>query len=313
MTDEPGVDGRGRGRGRRRRCPRDETHLVVRALRRRASTRSAASRRGLALRCANRIPHGRGLGSSAAAIVAGARCRPGRWSLGGDRPARRRRRCCALAAELEGHPDNVAACLLGGFTARLDGRPAARPGGAAAGPAAVVLAGRCSCPTTSVATATARGLLPADGAARRRRAATPGRAALLVARADRATRACCSAATEDRLHQQLPGRGHARHGRAGARRCAARACPRSSPAPGRRVLALRRRRPAASSRRARGWRVDGARRRARGVEVVTAGRHAASAEVRNRLGSMVLRSVAASSHVWQVHRHDSPRCASCGI
>ena len=67
---------------------------------------------GCELRCRNRIPHGRGLGSSAAAIVAGvlAARALARWSgdgLAQDDAAR-------LAAALEGHPDNVAACLLGG-------------------------------------------------------------------------------------------------------------------------------------------------------------------------------------------------------
>ncbi|MGF7235292.1 MAG: homoserine kinase, partial [Frankia sp.] len=49
---------------------RDETHLVVRAMR---ATFAAAgvTAPGLALRCRNAIPHGRGLGSSAAALVGG--------------------------------------------------------------------------------------------------------------------------------------------------------------------------------------------------------------------------------------------------
>jgi len=51
----------------------------------------------------NRIPHGRGLGSSAAAIVAGILAAPAGALLG-------------LATEFEGHPDNVAACLAGGLT-----------------------------------------------------------------------------------------------------------------------------------------------------------------------------------------------------
>jgi homoserine kinase len=88
----------------------DETHLVVRAVRA-GFDALGVGQPGLALRCTNRIPHGRGLGSSAAAIVAGlvaARELAGapadpEWLL-------------RLAAEIEGHPDNVAAAVLGGFT-----------------------------------------------------------------------------------------------------------------------------------------------------------------------------------------------------
>lgn len=168
-------------------------HLVVRALR---ATFDAlgGQPRGLELVCANRIPHGRGLGSSASAIVAGVTAARS-LVLGGmtDEDA------LALATSLEGHPDNVAACLLGGLTVAW-GDPAASGGVAAVRlephadltPIALV-------PTTKLATTKARRLLPstvphADAAA------NAGRAALL-------TEALCRrpdlllAATEDRLHQ----------------------------------------------------------------------------------------------------------------
>src|SRR5580698_11171596 len=66
---------------------------------------------GITLRCVNRIPHGRGLGSSSAAIVAGvlaARALAGA-AAGPDE-------ALPLANALEGHPDNVAPCLYGGLT-----------------------------------------------------------------------------------------------------------------------------------------------------------------------------------------------------
>lgn len=90
--------------------PRDEKHLVVRAMRA-TFTRLGGQPPGLEVVCANRIPHGRGLGSSAAAIVAGV-VAAGSLVLGSlsDDDA------LALATKLEGHPDNVAACLLGGAT-----------------------------------------------------------------------------------------------------------------------------------------------------------------------------------------------------
>ncbi len=70
--------------------------------------------RGIELSCANRIPHGRGLGSSAAAIMAGVLLARA-LVLGGDQ-AMPMSAVLDLASRLEGHPDNVAACLLGGLT-----------------------------------------------------------------------------------------------------------------------------------------------------------------------------------------------------
>ena len=88
---------RARGRGHRLRAawsrstgagaddvPRDESHLVVRAMRA-AFDAMGAQPPGLRLACTNVIPHARGLGSSSAAIVAGV--------VPGPRPGRRRHRC----------------------------------------------------------------------------------------------------------------------------------------------------------------------------------------------------------------------------
>jgi len=61
------VEVRGEGAGE---VPDGEAHLVVRAVRL-ALDHVGASQTGLHLTCRNRIPHGRGLGSSAAAVVAG--------------------------------------------------------------------------------------------------------------------------------------------------------------------------------------------------------------------------------------------------
>jgi homoserine kinase len=114
-----------------------ERHLVVRAMRA-AFARLGGQPPGLELRCVNTIPHGRGLGSSAAAIVSGvlaARALAGEGAspLSGPDVLR-------LATELEGHPDNVAACLAGGFT--ISWRPAGTTGpGGAGGQAGTVQAG----------------------------------------------------------------------------------------------------------------------------------------------------------------------------
>jgi homoserine kinase len=91
--------------------PRNEDHLVVRALR--ATLDSLGlPQPGLRLRCRNSVPQGRGLGSSAAAIVAGIRLAEALAPDSALAPGRD----LQLAVALEGHPDNVAACMLGGLT-----------------------------------------------------------------------------------------------------------------------------------------------------------------------------------------------------
>jgi homoserine kinase len=66
------------------------------------------------LRCDNPIPLARGLGSSSAALVAGAALADATLNgqLGRDGVLR-------VCAALEGHPDNVAPAVLGGFTASV--------------------------------------------------------------------------------------------------------------------------------------------------------------------------------------------------
>lgn len=81
--------------------PRDRRNLVVRAFER------LHSADGFEFRISSEIPLSRGLGSSAAAIVAGLLAADHLFELDADLPA--------LAAELEGHPDNVAAAMRGGF------------------------------------------------------------------------------------------------------------------------------------------------------------------------------------------------------
>jgi len=91
--------------------PRDERHLVVRAMRRAFAVFGDAPP-GLRLRCRNAIPHARGLGSSAAAAVAGAVAAA---ALAGRDPRAERATLLQLTAGMEGHADNAAASLLGGF------------------------------------------------------------------------------------------------------------------------------------------------------------------------------------------------------
>ncbi len=93
--------------------PTDGSHLVVQAMRR-AFEALGATPPGLALECRNRIPQARGLGSSSAAIVAGILL--ARGLVEGGAEALDDAAALRIAAEIEGHPDNVAPCLLGGLT-----------------------------------------------------------------------------------------------------------------------------------------------------------------------------------------------------
>ena len=81
-----------------------EDNLVVRALRL-ALDHAGAPQVGVRMRCMNRIPHSRGLGSSASAIVAGLTLAR---ALIGDPDVLGRQEILEIGSELEGHPDNVA-------------------------------------------------------------------------------------------------------------------------------------------------------------------------------------------------------------
>jgi homoserine kinase len=91
--------------------PTDDSNLVVTSIRR-AFDVWGLPQPGLRLECHNAIPHGRGLGSSAAAIVGGLRVAQ---ALAGNR-ALSDADAVGFATALEGHADNVSACLLGGLT-----------------------------------------------------------------------------------------------------------------------------------------------------------------------------------------------------
>lgn len=105
---EVAVDGEGAGE-----LPEDRTNAFVVALERglAAVRGEGAGELGWRVQMRNRIPLARGLGSSAAATVAGILA--GSALAGATLPTER---ALALATELEGHPDNAAAALLGGFT-----------------------------------------------------------------------------------------------------------------------------------------------------------------------------------------------------
>ena len=178
-----------------------EKHLVVRAMRA-AFAVTGGQPPGLGLRCVNRIPHGRGLGSSAAAVVAGllaaqALAGSGVLSGSGKLPDAA---LLPLAAGLDGHPDNVAACLGGGLTIAWttpDGPHMLR-----LDPLASVTPVVCVAPAP-VRTDVARGLLP-ELIPHWDAAANAGRSALLVAALTQpgAGPDVLLAATQDWLHQE---------------------------------------------------------------------------------------------------------------
>ncbi|RSM49518.1 homoserine kinase [Amycolatopsis balhimycina DSM 5908] len=170
--------------------PTDETHLVVRAIRK-TCAHLGVEPPGLHLRCFNAIPHARGLGSSAAAVVSGVAA--GYALAGRDIDEFD---ALQLAAGFEGHADNAAASLLGGLVLawsdsgrfhaeRLAPHASVRP---------VV-----AVPSVRSATATTRGLLPSS-VPHVDAAHNAGRAALAV-HALTAKPELLLAATEDRLHQ----------------------------------------------------------------------------------------------------------------
>ncbi|AVT38865.1 homoserine kinase [Plantactinospora sp. BB1] len=185
------VEVTGQGAGE---LPTGDDHLVVRAMRA-GFDALGGQPPGLAVECVNRIPQARGLGSSSAAIVAGIQLARGLVEDGmrrlDDAAALR------LAAELEGHPDNVAPCLLGGFT--IAWTESGGPARAVRLPVAPQVRATVFVPEERGLTATARAALPATvphvDAAR-----NAGRAALLV-HALTTDPALLFEATEDRLHQ----------------------------------------------------------------------------------------------------------------
>jgi len=116
---DPGVSWAGEGAEE---LPSDGSDLVSRTM------GAVADRMGerlppLALHCENRIPLARGLGSSSAAIVLGVVLASSVLELGLEREPDS---VFAIAADLEGHPDNVAPAVYGGFTIAVPDGPVLR-------------------------------------------------------------------------------------------------------------------------------------------------------------------------------------------
>jgi homoserine kinase len=186
-ADEWRVEVTGFGAGE---LPVDGTNDIARSMARVFNEVGEPERRAR-IRCMNRIPSGHGLGSSAAAIVGGL--------LLADRLCGARldkTRLLELAAELEGHPDNVAAALFGGMTiAWQDESVRATRVEPACGLAAVVVMA-----DAPLATRDSRDVLPAEvphGDAARNAA----RSGVLVAGMLQGDPQLIAAGLDDRLHQ----------------------------------------------------------------------------------------------------------------
>ena len=180
------VEGEGAGR-----LPSSDKNVIVRALR---MVYEAVGRRpeSWSVRCVNRIPPARGLGSSAAAWVGGIAA--GNALLGGplDRAA-----ILKLAARAEGHPDNVAAAVYGGLTvASGEGETVV----ALTLPVPPALVWVTLIPEVTSSTSEARAVLPAT-VPRADAIFNVQRVALLLASLQAGRVDTLGAALEDRLHQ----------------------------------------------------------------------------------------------------------------
>ena len=207
VTDDPGlvieVEGQGAGD-----VPLDERHLVYRSMLTAWDHLDPADAvevpRGLHLRCRNAVPHGRGLGSSATAIVTGIAAAQGlsRASQRDDQPFDLAF-TNDIASMVEGHPDNASASVHGGMTLSWSDDPGETAKAATTTvrvPLHPDVVPVVFIPSETLSTAKARSVLPshvrlADAAY------NSARAALLVHAMRHAPEHLLSA-TQERLHQE---------------------------------------------------------------------------------------------------------------
>jgi homoserine kinase len=174
------------------RIPTDETNLIWRT-----SAKVAALHRrempAVSIEINNEIPVGKGLGSSAAALVAGVAIADRILDLGWDE-----HRILDEAARLEGHPDNVAACVLGSLTTATIGSDGVTRAVRLEIPAWFSLA--VVCPDFELPTEKMRAVLP-DCYSAKDVVFNLQRATLFLAALATSNRDAFPAALEDRLHQ----------------------------------------------------------------------------------------------------------------
>ncbi|MBO1903020.1 homoserine kinase [Leucobacter weissii] len=194
VRPEPGATVRVSGVGAGE-VPDDESNLVVRSVAH-VFDRVGRAVPGLDLEARNRIPHGRGMGSSGAAIVSGVVLAAGLLAEDPDPIHLDEDELLRFATELEGHPDNVAPALFGGLTIAWtsDGGPRVKRLLVHRGISPLVLV-----PSFSMSTALARSLQPKQ-VPHEDAVFNLSRSALLVAALTQSPELLFEA-TEDRLHQ----------------------------------------------------------------------------------------------------------------
>ncbi|GAC1453671.1 MAG: homoserine kinase [Pseudarthrobacter sp.] len=172
--------------------PRDASHLVVRAMEA-AFSRLGYRRGGLRITATNVNPHGRGLGSSASAVVAAVSAAnamvPAAWQRGRDW-------ILQLTSEMEGHPDNVAPAIFGGLALSWQDSDQYRSTCATVVGSVIPIV---AVPDFELSTESARALLPAS-VGHHAAAMNSGRAALLIHALTHKPEFLL-AGTEDYLHQ----------------------------------------------------------------------------------------------------------------
>lgn len=198
-TAVPGarVDVHGVGAGE---VPTDETNLVVRSAAH-VFERCGRAMPGIEIEAHNRIPHGRGMGSSGAAIVSGVMIAAGLLARDAEPLALDDDELLRFATELEGHPDNVAPALFGGLTIAWmgdNGAPRFKRLAVHRGVCPLVLV-----PDFTMSTELARSLQPKQ-VPHEDAVFNVSRSALLVAALTQSPELLFEA-TEDRLHQNYRG------------------------------------------------------------------------------------------------------------
>ena len=183
------IEVHGEGEGE---VPLDESHLVVRAIHE-TFRRAGQKPPGLILKANNKIPHGRGMGSSGAAVVSGIMAAKGLLTGIADISDKT---MLDIATEFENHPDNVAPALFGGMSIAWEDEagPRTKKLSVHRGVSPLVLVS-----ATKMSTALARSLQP-ESVPHEDAVFNVSRSALLVAAMVQSPELLFSA-TEDKLHQ----------------------------------------------------------------------------------------------------------------
>lgn len=190
--------------------PLDERHLVVRAINRGLAA-AGVTAPGLDVKCRNSIPHARGLGSSASAVVGGLAVAAGLVRAAGLGTQLSTEALIQLSSEFEGHPDNASASVLGSAVVSWSEPTAGVHTSDVAGDSPALnyfaralelhpaIRAYAMIPQVESSTAVTRGLLP-DAVSRADAVFNVSRAALAVVALTTEPQ-LLMAATEDRLHQ----------------------------------------------------------------------------------------------------------------